>query len=229
MTKTKNTCDLNTCFLCRFCLKDWKLAIDANKQNIKIKKGQQVFKEGDEVKGIFFVYSGKVKVHKKWDDEKELIVRFAQKGDVIGHLGLGGSGHYPVSATAIEDAIVCFIELEFLEATMNVNTNFVIQLMRFFAGELQESERRMSNLAHMSIKGRVLQALLSLQDQFGVNDKGFINIELTRQDIASYTGSSYESLFRTINDLLAENIIVISGKSISINNIHEFRKIAESY
>lgn len=229
MIKTKNTCDLNTCFLCRYCLKDWKLAIDVNKQNIKIKKGQQVFKEGDEVKGIFFVYSGKVKVHKKWDDEKELIVRFAQMGDVIGHLGLGGSGYYPVSASAIEDAVVCFVDLEFLETTMNVNNNFVIQLMRFFAGELQESERRMSNFAHMSIKGRVAQALLSLQDQFGADTNGFINIELTRQDIASYTGSSYESLFRTINDLLAENMILISGKSITIKNIDELRKLSERY
>lgn len=218
-----------TCFLCKFCLKEWKLAIDVHKQNIKIKKGQQVFKEGEEVKGIFFVNSGKVKVHKKWDDEKELIVRFAQKGDVVGHLGLGGSGCYPVSASAIEDIVVCFIDLEFLETTIGVNNNFVIQLMRFFAGELQESERRMSNLAHMNIKGRVAQALLSLQNQFGVDSKGFINIELTRQDIASYTGSSYESLFRTINDLLAEDIIVISGKSITIKNNIQLRKLTESY
>lgn len=229
MIKTKNTCDLNTCFLCRFCLKDWKLAIDVNKQNIKIKKGQLVFKEGEEVKGIFFVYSGKVKIHKKWDAEKELIVRFAQKGDIIGHLGLGGSGYYPVSASAIEDAIVCFVDLNFLEASMNVNSNFVIQMMRFFASELQESEKRMSNLAHMSIKGRVAQALLSLQNQFGIDHKGFINIELTRQDIASYTGSSYESLFRTINDLLADDMIVISGKRIAMKNKNELSKLIEVY
>ncbi|SDL53012.1 Crp/Fnr family transcriptional regulator [Pedobacter antarcticus] len=218
MIKGKNKCDLNTCFLCRFCLKDWKPAIDVNKKNLKLNKGQQVFKEGDPVKGIYFVYSGTVKIHKKWDDEKELIVRFAKQGDVLGHLGLGGSGYYPVSATAIEEAIVCFIEMDFLESTMNVNNAFVIQLMLFFASELQESERRMRNLAHMSVKGRVAQALLSLQEQFGVNKEGFINIELSRQDLAAFIGASYESLFRAINELFAENIIVISGKTIAINN-----------
>lgn len=229
MTKTKNTCDLNSCFLCRFCLPDWKPVIDLYKKNIRLKRGQQVFREGEQVKGIFFVYSGKVKVHKKWDDEKELIVRFAQKGDILGHLGIGGSGYYPVSATVIEEAVLCYIELSFFETTMNVNNNFVIQLMRFFAAELQESERRMRNLAHMSVKGRVAQALLSLQDQFGKNKEGFIAIELSRQDLASYTGSSYESLFRTINELLTENVIVTSGKTIAIKNEDTFRELVAEY
>jgi CRP-like cAMP-binding protein len=181
-----------------------------------------VFKEGDPVQGIYFVYSGKIKVHKKWDDEKELIIRFAQTGDILGHLGLGGRGYYPVSSTAIEDAVVCFISIDFLETTMTVNNHFVIQLMRFFADELHKSERRMSNLAHMNVKGRVAQALLSLKEQFGLNAEGFINVELSRQDLAAFTGSSYESLFRTINDLLAEGTIAISGKTIAIKNESTF-------
>lgn len=227
MIKAKNTCDLNTCFLCRFCLNDWKPAVEVHRKNIKVKKGQQIFKEGDAVKGIFFVYSGKVKIHKRWDAEKELIVRFAQKGDVLGHLGLGGTGFYPVTATAIEESVVCFIEMDFLETTMNVNNAFVIQLMKFFASELQESERRMRNLAHMSVKGRVAQALLLLKAQFGLNKDGFINIELSRQDLASFTGASYESLFRTINELLAEHMIVISGKTIAIKDEKTFGRLVE--
>jgi CRP/FNR family transcriptional regulator len=212
----KITCDLDTCFLCKFCLKDWKPAIEANRKNRTVRKGMHIFKEGDQVNGIYFVYSGKVKIYKKWDEEKELILRFAQKGDIIGHLGIGGSGFYPVSATAIEEVTVCFVETAFLETTMNVNNDFVIKLMHFFASELRESEKRMRNLAHMSVKGRVAQALLSLRLQFGRDEAGVINVELSRQDLASFTGTSYESLFRTINELVRDEIIAVTGKSISI-------------
>ncbi|MDB5011137.1 MAG: family transcriptional regulator, anaerobic regulatory protein [Mucilaginibacter sp.] len=218
VTQAKNGCDLNTCFLCTSCVKDWKPALDAHKQNFIIKKGQQIFKEGDPVKGIYFVYKGKIKVHKKWDNEKELILRFAQTGDIVGHLGLGDTELYPVSATAIETGVICYIDMDFLESTMNVNNGFVIKLMRFFANELQESEKRMRNLAHMSVKGRVAQAFISLKNKFGINTNGFINIELSRQDLASFSGAAYESLFRTINDLVADNIITIEGKSMSIKN-----------
>jgi CRP/FNR family transcriptional regulator len=227
MAKSKNVCDLKSCFLCMHCLKDWIPAIAAQRKNYVVKKGEAIFKEGDPVTGIYFVYEGKVKVHKKWDAEKELILRFAKKGDIVGHLGLGDTGYYPVSATAIEAGIICYISMDFLESTLNVNNSFVIKLMRFFANELQESEKRMRNLAHMPVKGRVAQALISLKNKFGINADGFIDIDLSRQDLAAFTGAAYESLFRTINDLVEEKIIEIAGKSILIKNEGLLLKLTE--
>jgi CRP-like cAMP-binding protein len=218
MDKTKHKCDLNTCFLCTTCLSDWKPAVESNKQNFLVKKGQQVFKEGDPVNGIYFVYEGYVKVHKKWDNEKEMITRFARKGDILGHLGLEGNNIYPVSATALVKTTVCFLPMDFFESSLNINNGFAIKLMRFFAGELQNSEKRMRNLAHMPVKGRVAQSILSLKNQFGLTPEGCIDIDLPRQDLASYSGAAYESLFRTINDLVSENIISLVGKSIFIKD-----------
>ncbi|MDP9081044.1 MAG: Crp/Fnr family transcriptional regulator [Bacteroidota bacterium] len=218
MIKKQHLCDLNTCFLCTTCLSDWKPAIEANKQNLRVKKGQEVFKEGDPVTGIYFVYEGHVKVHKKWDNEKELIIRFAKKGDILGHLGLEGDNTYPVSATALETATICYLPMDFFESSLKINNEFAIKLMRFFASELQKSEKRMRNLAHMPVKGRVAQAIITLKKQFGINAEGFIDIELAKQDLASFSGAAYESLFRTINDLVADNIIAIEGRSISIKN-----------
>jgi CRP-like cAMP-binding protein len=218
MDKTKYKCDLNTCFLCTTCLSDWKPAIETNKQNFQIKKGQAIFKEGDAVTGIYFVYQGNVKVHKKWDNEKELIIRFAKKGDMLGHLGLESNNIYPVSATALEKAIVCYLPMEFFESSLHINNGFAVKLMRFFASELQNSEKRIRNLAHMPVKGRVAQSIISLKDQFGVNAEGCIDIDLPRQDLASYSGAAYESLFRAINDLVTDDIISLVGKSISIKD-----------
>jgi CRP-like cAMP-binding protein len=218
MIKKQHLCDVNTCFLCSTCLSDWKPAVEANKQNLQVKKGQEIFKEGDPVTGIYFVYEGHVKVHKKWDNEKELIIRFAKKGDILGHLGLEGNNIYPVSATALETVTVCYLPMEFFESSLNINNEFAIKLMRFFASELQNSEKRMRNLVHMPVKGRVAQAIITLKKQFGINAEGFIDIELAKQDLASFSGAAYESLFRTINDLVADNIITTTGKNISIKN-----------
>jgi CRP/FNR family transcriptional regulator len=218
MKKNQSICDTESCFLCRNCLPEWRSAITVNKKNIKVKKGQTIFKEGDPVTGIFFVYAGNVKVYKKWDDEKELIIRFAKGGAILGHRGLGKKNTYPVSAAALEDAVVCYLDMAFFEATLKVNVQFAYDLLMFFADELTESERKMRNLAHMPVKGRVAEALLALEAQFGKNEAGYINIDLSRQDLASYAGATYETVFRVINDLLAEKLIKLNGKSISIIN-----------
>lgn len=217
MKRSKQECDLKSCFFCRLCLKEWLPAINLHRRNFNLRKGELLFSEGDEVTGVYFVYSGKVKVHKKWGD-KELIVRFANQGAIVGHRGLGSNSVYPVSATAIEPVTVCFIDLEFFLTTLRVNHEFTYQLMMFFADELQLSERKMRNLAHMPVKGRVAQSLLTLKERFGITPDGVIDIMLSRQDLASFAGTTYETVFRIMNELTQENIIAVNGKNIVITN-----------
>ncbi len=227
MKECKNTCDLNTCFLCTNCLQEWLPAIGVHRRNFEVKKGGQIFKEGDQATGIYFIYKGTVKVHKQWDKEKDLIIRFAKTGDMLGQLGLGNDPVYPVSATALEQVTVCFLEMSFFETTLQVNNNFTYKLMRFFANVLQESEKRMRNLAHMSVKARIAQAFLALRDQFGTDKKGAIGIEITKQDVSSYAGVSYETLFKVSQELTRLKIIELNGKSISIIKTEELVEIVK--
>lgn len=224
MKKSKHDCDLKSCFLCRSCVKEWQPAISANRKNFDVKKGEVIFTEGDPVTGVCFVYSGNVKVHKKWGNDKELIVRFANNGAIFGHRGLN-TDVYPISATALAPTKVCFFDLEFFNSTLKVNHDFAYNLLMFFATDLQESEKRMRNLAHMPVKGRLAQSLLSLKDQFGITDNGEINIELTRQDLSSFAGATYETVFRTMNDLIADKLISLNGKSIVIVNEKELLEL----
>lgn len=227
MKASKKNCDLKSCTLCKLCIKEWLPAIDANRKTFEVKKGEVIFKEGDPVTGIYFVYNGTVKVHKKWGDDKELIVRFAKKGDIAGHRGLGKEMFYPVSGTALEPSTVCFIELDFFLSSLKINNEFLFQLMMFFAEELKVSERNMRNLAHMQVKGRVAIAMLTLIDKFGVSDKGCIDIRLSRQDLASYAGTTYETVFRVMNEFIEENIISVNGKDVSVldaNKLLEFTR-----
>lgn len=216
MNRIYKKCDLQTCSMCRGCQPEWLKAIDSNRQMLHFKKNDMVFKEGDTVSGMYFIYSGLVKVHKQWVDEKELILRFAGQGAIVGHRGLGDDIIYPVSATALSPAAICFVDLDFFSATLKVNPGYLFELMMFFASELKESEKRMRNLAHMNTKGRIGQALLTLQKKFGKDTDGFIDIDISRQDLASYSGTTYETLFKMLNELAEESSIRLNGKKIQI-------------
>ena len=103
-------------------------------------------------------------------------------------------------------------------SSLKVNDDFIIALMLFFAEELKQSERKMRNLAHMNVKGRVAQALLTLKNKFGTKADGHIDILLSRQDLASYTGTTYETLFRIITDFTNQKILFVEGKKITVLN-----------
>jgi CRP-like cAMP-binding protein len=225
MKKADSNCNLKTCFVCRNCLKNWLPVVKANRQNFYFKKGQKIFEEGNVVKGIYFLFKGKVKVHKKWGEAKQLILHFAKEGDIIGYRGLGNQKVYPVSATALGEATLCFTDISFFEKTLQANPRLTYKLMQFYANELQTAERRIGNLVHFDVKSRVAETLLMLKKDFGENGEGYINITLTKQDLASYAGTTYETFFRMITELEKEKIVRLSGKDIAIVKEKKLEKL----
>jgi CRP-like cAMP-binding protein len=215
MKKNSKDCDLKSCMFCQLCIPEWLPAINTSRQMVHIKKGELLFEEGKAMTGVYFVYSGIVKVHKQWG-QKELIVRFAKKGDIVGHRGLGNDVIYPVSGTALDNVSACFIPLDFFMSSLKFNFEFIKWLMLFFAEELKLSERKMRNLAHMPVKGRVAQALLLLKNKFGTRQEGHIDILLSRQDLAAYAGTTYETVFRIMTEFTDQKIVAIDGKKITV-------------
>lgn len=229
MKKSHPSCNLSDCILCQLCLPDWIPAVELNRKIILFRKGQQVITEGDPVTGIYFIYSGTMKVHKRWSRDKELIIRFPRQGDMVGHLGLGSDARYPVSATALEPTSVCFLEVPFFESTLKVNPELTYTLMRFLADELQDAHRAMRNLAHMPVKARIAQALISLKSRFGTDGNGLLDFPISRQDIASFAGTTYETVFKVLNELTAEGLIRLHGKGIAIRDEGKIQAIVDPH
>lgn len=211
----KIDCDLFTCFFCQGCQPPWLELTRLKKQTFSFKKGEQLFAEGDPATGMYFMQSGIIKVHKRWGSDKELIIRFATAGDILGIRGFGDTA-FRVSATVLEPAIACFIPNDHLQASLQTNPGLSYKLMQFYAAELQNAEQRMNDLAHRDVKGRIAEALLLLQQQFGEDEQGFLKISISRQDIASYVGATYETLFKVFTEWTAMEWIKTEGKRIRI-------------
>lgn len=211
----QSNCDMNTCFFCLNCPKEWLELTRLHKQSLQFRKGELLFEEGSPMKGMYFITSGSAKVYKHWGAEKELILRFARAGDVLGFRGFGDSA-YRVSASALESTEVCFIPNAHLEASLRMNATLSFRFLQVFASELQTAEQRMSDLAHRDVKGRLAELLLMLQEQFGEDATQFLHISISRQDIASYAGTTYETVFKIFTDWTAQGWIQTEGKRIRI-------------
>lgn len=211
-------CVHEQCFLCKHSLPQWRSLISAKKKIITYKKGKKIFREGDPVQGIFFIYEGSVKVSKNWGGQKELIIRFAKAGGVLGFRGFGGDLVYPISATALEDCTICFIENDLLELLLVANGFLSYHLLQLYATELQKTEKRMRDLVLREVKDRIVLALVEISEAFGTGEDDFLALPISRQDIASYAGTTYETVFKFFTELSIKNILTTSGKQIRIND-----------
>ncbi|WP_166333092.1 Crp/Fnr family transcriptional regulator [Sphingobacterium chungjuense] len=202
--------------MCTHIIPAWKEVVTANRKVIKLKKGEQFIQEGAPSSGIYFVQEGMIKVYKQWGD-KESIVRFAKKGSIVGHRGLSSSQTlFPISASALENSEVCFVPLDFFRTVLKGNPAFTYEMLLFYADELQISEQKTNNQVQLSVKGRLAWCILQLAHDMGLEKDDYIAIRLSKTDIASYIGSTYESIYRMMLELENEKIIETANKRIRI-------------
>lgn len=193
------------------------------KHTIQCKKGQQFILEGAPVHGLYFVYSGKVKVAKTGFQGREQIVRFAKDGEIIGHRGFGIGQSYQINAVAIEDTVLCNFTNEALQEMLHKLPNITYDFMVFYAEELNRSETKVRKFAQMTVREKVIDALLYIYRKFGQSDN-YLNIQLSRKEIADFAGTTDEQVIRVISSLKKEDLLRASGKKLGIVDLEMLRR-----
>lgn len=209
-------CDLKNCFFCKHSAASSITSIATNSQQFTFKKREVIFREGEPTSGIFFLTGGQVKIHRQWGRNKELIIHFCREGDILGYRGMGAGRFFTVTATALEPCTACYISLEVFEHALKTDHQLTYNFLHFYLDELRITEKRMADLAHLDVRGRVANTLLMLGEKFGIDGTGVLNVQLKRQDMAAYAGTTYETFFRVMDQLAKENLIRVTGKSIQL-------------
>ncbi len=210
----------------RYFTKEQIELLDYEKICRKYKRGELIYKEGRKVGGIYCISSGIVKRYKTGKDGKEQILRFGKKGDIIGFRSIISQEAACTSARVIEDAYICFIPAKLFLDLLNQNKGFSMYLMRLSCKELNASNKYILDLAQKSIRERVAGALLILHDIFGLDENNYINVSLTRLEIANIVGTASESLIRQLSVLKKEKVIDLKGKKIKLLDIDKLFKIS---
>lgn len=199
--------------------------INFSKTCINYKRGEALFREGAMPLGIFCVSSGIIKVVKEASGGKEQIVRLAQAGDTIGYRSLIMQQRYEASAIATEDSKVCLIPKEQFVALSANNRHFYEALMKMLCEDIENSQRKMAEIAYKPVRGRVAEALIVLAQT--ATPKGVIN--LTREDLASFVGTVKETVIRILSEFKAENHIEIDKRTIRVLNLAALEKVSNLY
>lgn len=190
---------------------------------IACKKGQQFIMEGAPVNGLFFICKGKAKVLKTGIYGKEQILRIIGEGEVVGHRGFGTRKKYGITALAIEDCILCNFSNELMDQMLKEIPKLTYGLMLFYAEELNKSESKVKALAQMTVREKVIDSLLYIFRKFGTNHKGYLNLLLSRKEIADFAGTTDEQVIRTLSALKKEGFLNVVGKRIEIVNVEKLR------
>jgi len=188
------------------------------KKTKTVKKGEIIFEEGETVNGVYCIKDGVCKLSKLSANGKDQIVKLVVKGDLLGQRSLISDESTNLSAIAVNDMEVCFIPKSEIVHGLRNNVNFSMEMLKEMAEELKVADNVIVDMAQKSVRQRLADTLLYLQDNFGEDDNGYLNIVLSREDYANIVGTATESAIRILSQFKKEGLISTSGKQIKIED-----------
>jgi CRP-like cAMP-binding protein len=192
-------------------------------------RGDILYQEGNRISGFFCINSGIIKVFKTGFDGKEQIIRFAKKGDIIAYRSVLSNELACTSAKVIEDCQVCFLPSEILVSFIKTNPTYALELMKLACHELGEANSFITDIAQKTVRERLAEVLLFLANDFGLDNEKYLNISLTREELANIVGTATESVIRLLSEFKTDKLVELNGRKIRILNMKGLEKISNIY
>jgi CRP-like cAMP-binding protein len=196
------------------------------KTTYTIKKGETLFEEGETVNGVYCVKEGVCKMTKLSDNGKDQIVKLAKPGELLGQRSFISEEAVNLSAIALVDMEVCFIPKTEVMGFFNENNQFSMNMMKAICGDLKDSDDHMVNMAQKTVKQRLAETLVYLEENFGINEDKSLRLQLSREELAGMIGTATESCIRLLSEFKKLGMIELTGKKITLKDRVLLKKVA---
>lgn len=201
-------------------------AFQQEKKTIHVRRGDLLLEENHAPNGVYYIISGTAKLFKVGFTGKEQIIRFIKEGDLIGYRSILSGENFGSSVTAIEDLKVDFIPERFFIKLLKNNAELSFEMLTILSRQLGNAADTITTLAQKTVRERLAEILLLLENQLGTDEEGYIKVMLTREEIANLIGTATESTIRLISEFKNDGLIDVHGRKLKITNRNMIHKLA---
>lgn len=195
-------------------------------ETLHVREGETIFQQGDLPRGLYYVYSGCVKVVVNRSAQRgrttsdEYVTKLVSPGEFFGYKSLVSGGGQRASAKAIKPTTVWLYPKELIMASL-ANANPVVKMLLEQTVQDIDAFESTSQLHYLaSVQERIAYQLVVLSDKFGMKaaDGTRLNLKLTRSEFAQLASTINESLSRHLTEFKNEGLIDLNGKEIIIKD-----------
>jgi CRP-like cAMP-binding protein len=193
-------------------------ALRASMSLVKLRKGQSLFREGDDGDNLYVVSNGKVKLGTKSPDGRENLLMILGPGDMFGELSLFDSGPRTATATAVTDSKLLTLGQDKVIPWVREHPEVSLQLLARLASRLRRTNEVVGDLVFSDVPGRVAKALIDLGVKFGEKrpEGLFVNHDLTQEELAQLVGASRETVNKALADFAQRGWLRLEARSVMI-------------
>jgi len=181
------------------------------------RKGEVINHEGEKITGFKYLKSGLVKLYRRTSTGEEQVITITRPFEFVSNMSIFSAERYQYSVSALEDSIVCVVNLDFIKGLFMKNGSFAMGLLSNISKINDKIINQTLDLRQKNLVGRVAFVLLYFTKEI-YNTRVF-DIPVSRKEIADYIGMSTANVIRTLSDFKREGIIKVFGRTIEVIDI----------
>jgi CRP-like cAMP-binding protein len=173
---------------------------------VNYSKKEVIFQPFSLSKNLYRIQSGKIKLYKNSEDGRKTILTILGEGDFFSNITRFSIDDEGVYAETIDETILTVISLKQLDSLSVSQPAFLAELFYTINQHMKQRNMFLERIMYAPVKERILYLMSFLMKNFGEKHGRFmkITVPLTHQDIASFIGSTRETVTSLTKELITE-------------------------
>jgi CRP/FNR family transcriptional regulator, cyclic AMP receptor protein len=192
--------------------------LESNSIPMEYRRGNILFREGDEASAIFVICSGRAKVSATSREGRTLILRIASTGDVLGVGAALRGEEYEATAEAIEPCQVRALRTKFFKQMLQEHGDASLGVAQTLAKDYRAAfdEACLIGLPG-SPAARIARLILDWSKNAKVGTpNSVVTMPLTHDELASMVATTRETVTRTLGRFRKEKLISMHGVVLNV-------------
>ncbi|MGD9567008.1 MAG: Crp/Fnr family transcriptional regulator [Sedimentibacter sp.] len=187
--------------------------INASTHTVSYKRGEIIYHAGEQSDALYIVHEGKIKIYNLSESGKQQLLRILKPGDFTGELSLFSESTHESYSEAMENTSICIFKRSDLQKLLLKYPTISLKLLNEFSKILKDSHKQTTRFATERVETRIALYLAECAEE---NHSNTFELPMTKVNLASYLGTTPETISRKLTDLEDEGLIKKNGKKIKI-------------
>lgn len=187
------------------------------------RKGQRVFRQGEECPGIYVVDTGMVRVFKTGTTGKEHVLHMIGPGHTFAEVAAIGNFPCPAHAEAIAATRCVLIPMEPFQQAIQSDHQLCLEMMTGLSIWVRRLISLMEDLVLRDAIGRTAQFLLEAE----VDASDAVLLPSLKRHVASHLNLTSETFSRTLSRLIEAGLVVeLDGNRVQLLDRDKLRDVS---
>ena len=182
-------------------------------RDLEMRRGDLLFREGDDPDELFVVVSGRIAIANKSIDGRESMVALMEEGDLFGEMGLFDGRGRSAEARALETSVVTAVPYGPVRNLYENDPALLWRVVAMLAGRLRTMDVALADSVFLDVTGRTAKRLLELA---GEDDE--FSLPITQEELAGMVGASRERVNKAIASFIRLGWIEQIDRTYRITN-----------